>query len=102
MVASRRPALDTVDYSDRPRVLPQPAVPDAAPVTASPQNVASRPPGRRGKRAVAFWLDPAAHKQLRSLALQRDTNLQALMEEAADDLFAKHGLHRIAGAATRG
>lgn len=57
---------------------------------------AGRTPARRGKRAVAFWLDPAAHKQLRTLALRLDTNLQALMEEACNNLFRQHGMHRIA------
>ena len=63
---------------------------------------AARTPARRGKRAVAFWLDPAAHKQLRTLALRLDTNLQALMEEACNNLFRQHGMHRIAHKARAG
>lgn len=63
---------------------------------------AGRTPARRGKRAVAFWLDPAAHKQLRTLALRLDTNLQALMEEACNNLFRQHGMHRIAHEARAG
>lgn len=112
MANARRPALDTINYGDRPRILPRTAPPaidpngEQADAPATPTDLTAkggtgRPPGRAGKRAVAFWLDPVAHKQLRSLALQRDTNLQALMEEAADDLFAKYNLHRLA-ATSRG
>lgn len=68
----------------------------------SARGQAGRTPARRGKRAVAFWLDPAAHKQLRTLALRLDTNLQALMEEACNNLFRQHGMHRIAHEARAG
>ena len=71
-------------------------VADAPPEPTPQKEQANRTPARRGKRAVAFWLDPAAHKQLRTLALRLDTNLQALMEEACNDLFRRHGMHRIA------
>ncbi len=102
MAAPRRPRLDAVDYGERPRMIADAeASPDSTPVTGQ----ANRTPARRGKRAVAFWLDPVAHKQLRTLALRLDTNLQALMEEACDDLFRRHGMHRIAqeaGEAERG
>lgn len=99
MAARRRPRLDNVDYGERPRMI---AGTDAdanasTPLELTPEKrQANRTPARRGKRAVAFWLDPAAHKQLRTLALRLDTNLQALMEEACNDLFRRHGMHRIA------
>jgi hypothetical protein len=103
MVAPRRPRLDTVDYSERPRMIVDPDADGGAetPMDAPPEPMpvkghANRTPARRGKRAVAFWLDPVAHKQLRTLALRLDTNLQALMEEACNDLFRRHGMHRIA------
>ena len=112
MAAQRRPKLDEVDYGERPRMVADPVTTDPeadpeagtetgagappGPVPPPARKQASRTPARRGKRAVAFWLDPAAHKQLRTLALRLDTNLQALMEEACDDLFRRHGMHRIA------
>lgn len=99
MAVPRRPRLDTVDYGERPRMIAdtEPDVSaDIPPEPAPAREQANRTPARRGKRAVAFWLDPAAHKQLRTLALRLDTNLQALMEEACNDLFRRHGMHRIA------
>ena len=99
MTAPRRPRLDTVDYGERPRMIVDTGA-DAnvgTPPEPTPEKgQANRTPARRGKRAVAFWLDPAAHKQLRTLALRLDTNLQALMEEACNDLFRRHAMHRIA------
>ena len=113
MAASRKPKLDAIDYGERPRLIADESAPElgseAAGVEAQTEpvpapekaqaNSSSRTPARRGKRAVAFWLDPVAHKQLRTLALRLDTNLQALMEEACNDLFRQHGMHRIAGEA---
>lgn len=99
MAAPRRPRLDTVDYGERPRMVADmdaDASADVPPEPTPEKGQANRTPARRGKRAVAFWLDPVAHKQLRTLALRLDTNLQALMEEACDDLFRRHGMHRIA------
>ena len=49
-----------------------------------------------GKRAVTFYVDPTAAKQLSRLSVDEDTSVQALMVEALNDLFAKRGLHRIA------
>lgn len=100
--------MDTIDYGERPRMIADESAPELgleAGVEAQTEPVPekarasplSRTPARRGKRAVAFWLDPVAHKQLRTLALRLDTNLQALMEEACNDLFRQHGMHRIAG-----
>ena len=99
MAAPRRPRLDTVDYGERPRMIVDTdadANVGTSPEPTPEKRQANRTPARRGKRAVAFWLDPVAHKQLRTLALRLDTNLQALMEEACDDLFRRHGMHRIA------
>lgn len=46
---------------------------------------------RAGKKKVTANLDPATHKQLKSLALDLDTTTEALLDEAIRDLFAKHG-----------
>jgi hypothetical protein len=91
-MASKRRALS--DYDDNPRrpLLVPPEVITAPP---TPQQV-PRTPARQGKKAIAFWVDPAAAKQLRSLALREDRTLQDCMVEALDDLFAKYGMHRIA------
>jgi hypothetical protein len=46
--------------------------------------------------AIAGHFDPAVGKQLRQLALDNDTTVQALLEEALNDLFLKHGKSPIA------
>lgn len=53
-------------------------------------------PDRVGKRATLFQLPAAAKKQLAMLAVEHDTTQQALLSEALNDLFQKHGKPRIA------
>lgn len=66
------------------------------PAPAPGSRAATRAPSREGKRAVTFYVDPTAAKQLSRLSVDEDTSVQALMVEALNDLFAKRGLHRIA------
>jgi hypothetical protein len=54
------------------------------------------PPSRQGKRAIAGFFDQAVSRQLRQLALDRDTSIQALLTEALNDLFTKYGRPPIA------
>jgi hypothetical protein len=54
------------------------------------------PQSRVGKKAIAGHFDPAVGKQLRQLALDNDSTVQALLEEALNDLFLKHGKSPIA------
>ena len=58
---------------------------------------AGRSPSRRGRKAVTIYLDTAAHRQLRLLAIEQDRSGQDLVVEAINDLFGKHGKARIAG-----
>ena len=51
---------------------------------------------RAGKKKVTASLDPAAHKQLRQLGLDRDMTTEALLIEAINDLFKKHAKRPIA------
>lgn len=53
-------------------------------------------PDRAGKRATLFQLPAAAKKQLAMLAIERETTQQALLSEALNDLFQKHGKPTIA------
>lgn len=48
-------------------------------------------PSREGKRLVAAHVDPKIAKQLKLLAAEDDTTVQALLEEALDLLFIKKG-----------
>ena len=47
-------------------------------------------PSRTGLKTIAGHFDPAVSRQLRSLALERDTSLQELLREAINDLFQKY------------
>ena len=69
----------------------------ATPAAAEPAARASTtPPSRQGRKAMTLYLDPAAHKQLKLLAIDRDQPAHALLLEAVDDLFRKHGKAPIA------
>jgi hypothetical protein len=64
-------------------------------------NEAPRPAGffaatRAGKKKVTATLAPAAHKQLKGLAVERDATTEALLAEAINDLFVKYGKSKIA------
>lgn len=52
--------------------------------------------GRAGRQFLAAHVLPEAAKQFKLLAVQTDKTTQALLIEAMNDLFAKHGLSRIA------
>ena len=66
------------------------------PTLAEPEPHAQRAPSRRGRKAVTIYLDAAAHRQLRMLALEEGRSVQDLSVEAFNDLFQKHGKARIA------
>jgi hypothetical protein len=94
--------------SPAPAALPTPAAaPARAPVaiTVLPPPAAleepAKPPGfyaatRAGKKKVTATLAPAAHKQLKGLAVEHDATTEALLTEAINDLFVKYGKSKIA------
>ena len=55
-----------------------------------------RAPSRRGRKALTVYLDPAAHRQLRVLGLEKERSGQDFVIEALNDLFQKHGKPPIA------
>lgn len=71
------------------------------PLEASPQpEVATQTngyfrPSRVGKGNVTGYYPPAVKKQLRFMAAEQDTNIQDLVAEALNDLFAKYGKPEI-------
>ncbi len=83
----------------RRAILDQASRDDAGPAHAHEAPVrragASPPPSRAGKASVTAYFAPAVRRQLRRLAADRDTTLQALLGEAVNDLFAKHGLPEL-------
>jgi hypothetical protein len=87
------------------------ATPDAPPSDTSPSTTVHQPESseqrparasgfyaatRAGKKKVTASLDPAAHKQLRQLGLDRDVTTEALLIEAINDLFKKYAKRPIA------
>lgn len=52
-------------------------------------------PSREGLRLIAGHFDPKVAKQLKLLAAEEDTTIQALLEEAVDLLFLKKGKGRM-------
>ena len=59
-------------------------------------DAANQPPSRRGRRAITFYVDPAAHQQLRILGIEAGESTQALMTEAVNALFERRGKPPIA------
>jgi len=70
----------------------EPHTSDQRPAPASGYYAATR----AGKKKVTASLDPAAHKQLRQLGLDRDMTTEALLIEAINDLFKKYAKRPIA------
>jgi hypothetical protein len=94
-MSGKRPSLAE---SMRQAVRPEPEAPAPVPAAPiSPSAPTARPTAgfyaatRAGKKKVTAALDPAMHKQLKSLAVERDTTTEALLIEAIADLFRKHG-----------
>jgi hypothetical protein len=83
-----------------PKAKTKPAEPVKQPATAAVMTQVEaggyKAPSRSGKRQVTLWFDPAVVKQLKQIALDEDTTIQALGAEAFNDLFAKRRKPRIA------
>jgi hypothetical protein len=47
------------------------------------------PKCREGKKVVAGYFDPIVSRKLRQMAVEEDSSVQALLEEAISDLMAK-------------
>ena len=86
---ARRPSLSEAGVTRPSQALPTPPV--AVPASAE----AKRSPARQGKKAIAFWVDPAVSVQLRIASATMGRSVQDLMEEALEDLFQKHRLPRL-------
>lgn len=69
--------------------------PTLVPVSVATEQSA-QPPSRQGKKVISGYFDPAASRQLRMLAVEQDTTVQALLEEALNDLFKKHDRAAVA------
>ena len=55
-----------------------------------------RQPGRAGTVLIGGHFEPAVRKQLKGIAVEKETTVQNLLAEALNDLFAKNGKPEIA------
>jgi hypothetical protein len=82
------------NLADALQKVAQPNEAAAPPVARTPS--ANTAPSREGKKAVTGFFDPAVSRQLKQIALEEDSNIQALLREALNDLFTKRGKSPIA------
>jgi hypothetical protein len=64
------------------------AVIESASKPHKPRSV--QPPSRAGKKPLIGYFSPEVSKQLKQIALDRDTTLQELLGEALNDFFQKY------------
>lgn len=79
-----------------PATKPPERSPAAASAEPAPRTAGFFAATRAGKKKVTASLDPAAHKQLKGLAVEKDGTTEALLTEAINDLFKKYGKPEIA------
>lgn len=84
-----------MDPEERPDPTPAAAQPKNQDVVEKPAK-APKPSYREGKRAFTAWAPTEAYRQLKRMAADRDTTVQALLEEGMDLVFAKYGYDQIA------
>ncbi len=66
----------------------------AVATTSNP--VATVPPSRQGKKMISGHFDKDVHRQLKILAIERDTSIQNLLSEALNALFERNNKPPIA------
>ncbi len=65
-------------------------------VGTTPEPTATVPPSRRGKKMISGHFDKDVHRQLKMLAIERDTSIQHLLSEALNALFERNNKPPIA------
>lgn len=96
MSRSKRPSLaETMQKAARPEQAAAPATIARAPAT-EPEGKGFYAATRAGKKKLTTAVDPGVHLQFRQLALELDKKGEALLIEAINDLFRKHGKPPIA------
>lgn len=84
-------------YARIERLPPGPSIPVPVSTPEAKPTRRGRASTREGKRAMQVWLAPEAVLQMNYLALDEDTTVQALMEEAVEALFRAKGKARLRG-----
>ena len=73
----------------------KPPAREASPKPAARANSRTRP-SRQDKIAVTGFFLPDVRRQIKIMAAEKDTTVQALLTEALNDMFAKHDKPEIA------
>jgi len=71
-------------------------VPGSKALPVQEATVSRKPLSRQGKKALTGYFAPEVLKQLKVMAAAEDTTIQALLAEALNELFKKHGKPHIA------
>lgn len=90
---NKKPSLSAALHEASGRKQPisiQPAIEE------TPMDLNRKPPSRVGKKIIAGHFDPAVVRQMKMLAMDNDSSIQALLAEALNDLFEKHNRKPIA------
>ena len=69
---------------------------DEAAAGTTPKPTAMVPPSRQGKKMISGHFDKDVHRQLKMLALEKDTSIQSLLSEALNALFERNNKPPIA------
>ncbi len=65
-------------------------------VRRTPKPTAAVPPSRQGKKMISGHFDKDVHRQLKMLALEKETSIQSLLSEALNALFERNNKPPIA------
>lgn len=77
------------------QAIPAPAESEPSASVAPEEPASARRPSREGKRLVGGHFTPDVARQLKLIAAEEGTSIQALLEEALDLLFVKKGKGHI-------
>lgn len=65
-------------------------------VETPPKPTTAVPPSRQGKKMISGHFDKDVHRQLKMLAIEKDTSIQNLLSEALNALFERNNKPPIA------
>ena len=69
---------------------------DGVTVETPPKSNSMVPPSRQGKKMISGHFDKDVHRQLKILAIEKDTSIQNLLSEALNALFERNNKPPIA------
>lgn len=95
LLAAVNRAVPKEEAAPEPSVAVEVHAPHTHEVIPSERRTKAQQPSRTGTKLVAGHFEPKVARQLRIIAAEEDTTIQALLEEALDLLFVKKGRAHI-------